>query len=132
MPKKPVKWGIKAFSLADSSNGYLLNILLYTGAETLDVINQQSSTLPQPARVVLHLLEPYLHQGHHLFTNRYYSNVPLAKALYDNETAFTGTCVRDRVDLPDLIRPPSLVRVFVTGWIYQTSFEVDKHQEKGK
>ena len=104
MPKKPVKWGIKAFSLADSSNGYLLNILLYTGAETLDVTNQQSSTLPQPARVVLHLLEPYLHQGHHLFTDRYYSSVPLAKALYDNETAFTGTCVRDRVDLPDLIR----------------------------
>ena len=30
MPKKPVKWGIKAFSLAESSNGYILNVLLYT------------------------------------------------------------------------------------------------------
>jgi len=58
MPKKPVKWGIKAFSLADSSNGYLLNILLYTGAETLDGTNHQFSTLPQPAHVVMHLLEP--------------------------------------------------------------------------
>ena len=28
MPKKPVKWGIKAFSLADSTNGYILNVLL--------------------------------------------------------------------------------------------------------
>ena len=104
MPKKPVKWGIKAFSLADSSNGYLLNILLYTGAETLDGTNYQFSTLPQPARVVMHLLEPYIHQGHHLFTDRYYSSIPLAQALHDNETAFTGTCVRDRVDLPDIIR----------------------------
>ena len=69
MPKKPVKWGIKAFSLADSSNAYLLNILLYTGAETLDGTNQQSSTL-QPARAILHLLEPYFHQGYHLFTTK--------------------------------------------------------------
>ena len=72
MPKKPVKWGIKAFSLADSSNGYLLNIMLYTGAETLYGTNEQVSALPRPARVVLHLVEPYLNQGHHLFTDRYY------------------------------------------------------------
>ena len=52
----------------------------------------------------MHLLEPYIHQGHHLFTDRYYSSIPLAQALHDNETAFTGTCVRDRVDLPDIIR----------------------------
>ena len=104
MPKKPVKWGIKAFSLADSSNGYLLNILLYTGAETLFGTIEQFSALPQPARVVLHLVEPYLNQGHHLFTDRYYSSIPLAQALHDNKTAFTGTCVRDRMDLPDLIR----------------------------
>ena len=104
MPKKPVKWGIKAFSLADSSNGYLFNILLYTGAETLDEASQQFSKLPQPARVVLHLVEPYLHLGHHVFTDRYYTSIPLAKALHDNGTAFTGTCVRDRLDLPDPIR----------------------------
>ena len=104
MPKKLVKWGIKAFSLADSSNSYLLNILLYTDSETLDEASQQFSSLPQPARVVLHLLEPYLHMGHHVFTDRYYTSIPLAQALHDNETAFTGTSVRGRVDLPDSIR----------------------------
>ena len=104
MPKNPVKWGIKAFSLAHSSNRYLFNILLYTGAETLYGTNEQCSVLPQPARVVLHLVEPYLNQGHHLFTERYYSSIPLAQALQNNETAFTGTCVCNRVDLPDLIR----------------------------
>ena len=104
MPKYPVKWGIKAFFLADSSNGYLLNILLYTGVETLYGTNEQFSALPQPARVVLHLDEPSFNQGHHLFTDRYYKSIPLAQALHDNKTAFTGTCARDRVDLPDLIR----------------------------
>ena len=91
MPKNPVKWGIKAFSLADSSNGYLFNVLLYSGAETLDEANPLFSTLPQPARVVIHLLEPYLHRGHHVFTARYYSSIPLAKTFHDNQTAFTGT-----------------------------------------
>ena len=104
MPKNPVKWGIKAFSLADSSNGYLFNVLLYSGAETLDEANPLFSTLPQPARVVIHLLEPYLHRGHHVFTARYYSSIPLAKTFHDNQTAFTGTSVRDRMDLPDQIR----------------------------
>ena len=31
MPKKPTKWGMKAFVLADSKTGYLYNWHLYTG-----------------------------------------------------------------------------------------------------
>ena len=42
--------------------------------------------------------------GHHVFTDRYYTSIPLAQALHDNETASTGTSVRGKVDLPDPIR----------------------------
>ena len=31
MPKKPNKWGLKAFSLADSKTGYTYNWTLYAG-----------------------------------------------------------------------------------------------------
>ena len=31
MPKKPTKWGMKAYVLADSSTGYIYNWRLYTG-----------------------------------------------------------------------------------------------------
>lgn len=31
MPKKPTKWGMKAYILADSKTGYLYNWYLYTG-----------------------------------------------------------------------------------------------------
>ena len=31
MPKKPVKWGMKAFVLAESKTGYVYNWRLYTG-----------------------------------------------------------------------------------------------------
>ena len=46
MPKKTVKWGIKLFSVADSRNGYLLNTLIYTGAETLDDASAAYTSLP--------------------------------------------------------------------------------------
>ena len=103
MPKKPVKWGIKCFNLADSSNGYILNVLPYMGHETF-LTSTTSTDLPQPARVVMHLAEPYLDKGRHLFTDRYYSSIPLAKALESRNTSFTGTIVKNRTDLPDEIR----------------------------
>ena len=34
MLQKPVKSGIKCFTLADSSTGYALNTFVYTGADT--------------------------------------------------------------------------------------------------
>ena len=98
---KPTKWEIKCFTLADSSNGYVLNILVYTGKDTLQTTN---SELPQPARVVMHLADPYLHCGHHLFTDRYYSSLPLAQSLHAAETDFTGTMMKNRLDLPDTFR----------------------------
>ena len=43
MPQKPTKWGIKAFTLADAANGYLLNSIIYTGAQTLEDANPAPS-----------------------------------------------------------------------------------------
>lgn len=105
MPQKPTKWGIKAFTMADSTNGYLLNILVYTGAETL-ADSPTDESLPQPARVVVHLMEPYLDKGHHVFIDRYYNSIPLVRALEIRGTVVTGTCNKNRVGLPDSIRKP--------------------------
>ena len=102
MPNKPTKWGIKCFTLADSANGYVLNVLVYTGRDTLEDASNES--LPQPARVVLHLAEPYLGCGHHMFTDRYYTSLPLAQTLHSLQTGFTGTCMKNRTDLPDDVR----------------------------
>ena len=71
MPQKPTKWGIKAFTLADGANGYLLNVLLYTGAQTLENADPAFAALPVPGRVVMDVLGPYLNRGHHAFTDRY-------------------------------------------------------------
>ena len=71
MPNKPTKYGIKAFTIAYSANGYILDTLLYTGADTLENSNPQYSHLPQPARVVLTLSSEYLNQGRTIYTVRY-------------------------------------------------------------
>ena len=106
MPNKPTKYGIKAYTLADAAHGYMLDILVYTGGDTLSTANGAYSALPQPARVVLHLSEKYLDKGHHIFTDRYYTSIPLANHLHQRNTEFTGTCMRNRVGLPEEIRKP--------------------------
>ena len=106
MPNKPTKYGIKAFTLADAAHGYMLDILVYTGSDTLSTASLAHSSLPQPARVVLHLADKYLDKGHSIFTDRYYTSIPLANHLYQRNTAFTGTSMRNRVGLPEEIRKP--------------------------
>ena len=128
MPSKPTKYGIKAFTLADSTQGYIMNCLVYTGGDTLDEADPSHSMLPQPARIVLHLLEPYLGKGHTVYTDRYYSSLPLALELQQCNTSFVGTMMKNRIDLPDAIRSPSFRlgndeimafrcdRVLAVGW----------------
>ena len=77
---------------------------IYTGAEILDSATPSYTSLLQPARVVMFLMRKYLHKGYHLFTDRYYTSIPLAKALHHAQTALTGTVQHDRIDLPDDIR----------------------------
>ena len=39
-----------------------------------------------------------------MYTDRYYSSLPLAEALLQHNTKFTGTVIKNRVGLPDVIR----------------------------
>ena len=80
---------------------------MYTGGDTLDATSSEHSALPQPARVVFHLLRDYLDKGHRVSTDRYYTSIPLAQALVDHSTGFTGTAMRNRVGLPEEIRSTS-------------------------
>ena len=68
MPQKPTKW---AFTLADAAHGYMLNSLVYTGAQTLDHADPAYTSLPQPARVLMDIMGQYLNKGYHVFTDRY-------------------------------------------------------------
>ena len=99
---------IKCFTLADSSTGYVFNTFVYTGADTLDEACYK--TLSQPTRIVFQLIEPYIHCGHHIFADRYYSSLPLASILHSLNTSFTGTINKNRVDLAVDVTGPLRMR----------------------
>ena len=81
-PKKLTKWGLKAYVLADSETGYILNILPYTGGETRDIyLSHCNSDLPLYTQVVVALLDKYLDKGHHVYADGFYSSVNLVDEL---------------------------------------------------
>ena len=86
MPMKPTKWGIKVYSIADSLNGYLLDCVVYTGSQTRT--NPTYQHLPKSSQVVLHLVTPYMDNGYHLYTDRFYTSTTLAETLEARDTRF--------------------------------------------
>jgi len=105
-----VKWGFKSFTLADANMGYMLNILVFTGAQMLDDANPQVRSLPVLTRSVLHLVSPYLGKGHHVVADCFYSSLPLVDTLAEHNTTYTGTINKNRVGLPKAIRAPFSLR----------------------
>lgn len=95
---KPKKYHVKTFGLCDSTTGYVVNLLIYFGAETsydpeLDV-NSESAI-----KVFQTLLQP-IDRGHHIFADRFYTTYNLVKFLKDNSFYYTGTVQTNRRNFP--------------------------------
>ena len=114
-----------------NTNGYLLDSIIYTGADTLGNENSYS-TFPKPAQVVLHLARHYLNKGYHMVTDRYYSSVPLTLELEKYQTTYTTTIVKNRIDLPDPIRDKAFklksgeIKVYRKGNILVTAWRPER------
>lgn len=101
MPIKPIKWGIKVWELADSTNGYVLDMEMYTG----------KGSHPQLVRgrglgfhVVDSLCQRYYGKAHHVYFDSYYTSVPLVEHLENNGTYACGTIRQNRIGLPPAIK----------------------------
>ena len=80
IPIKPGRFGIKAFTLAESSSGYLLNSKIYTGKEG-DGVQRDSGR-----RAVMSVIEPYLDKGCCVVMDNYYTSVALFEELEERLT----------------------------------------------
>lgn len=83
-PAKPTKWGIRIYVLADSNTGYVYSVLPYYGSITSE--NLIRPDLPVSSRIPLDLYKKLLDnvpnaKGYHMYTNRYYTSIPLAEEL---------------------------------------------------
>ncbi|KAL6417933.1 hypothetical protein ACFW04_012437 [Cataglyphis niger] len=71
-PKKPTKWGIRVYALADSKTGYICCILPYYGSLTTEFLVRPD--LSVSSRIPIHLYQMLLEkipgaQGHHMYTD---------------------------------------------------------------
>ncbi|XP_021351253.1 piggyBac transposable element-derived protein 4-like [Mizuhopecten yessoensis] len=98
IPSKPHKWGLKTWTLAESSTGYVYNWVLYTGKAAGD------PTKGAAHRVVMNVTEPLLHKGHHLYCDNFFTSPSLFQDLEDNQTGACGTLRTNRIGVPNAVK----------------------------
>ena len=90
---KPAKWGIKLFTLAESTTGYVLDLLPYTG-------KRAETAMSKTAQTVLDVSRHFLNLGHHFFFDNYYTSIELLHALAAKNSLCCDTVNANRVGLP--------------------------------
>lgn len=97
MPKKRhARFGITKFEICDSKTGYILHTALYSGKDFL-----AGGDRPFTEKVVVELMEKtnLFDKYYHLFTDNFYTKLPLAERLFDCMTFLTGTVNKNTKDL---------------------------------
>lgn len=95
LPIKPLTCGIKIWECADSSNGYVCNLQVYTGKQDGGVTEHR---LCYP--VVRELTEPFLHKCRHVFCDNFFTSIPLACDLLREQTYLCSTIQSNRHGIP--------------------------------
>ena len=94
MPNKPGRFGVKNFTLSESSSGYVWDLMVYTGKTDHD---------PQKGvahHVVMKLVEGLEGKGYNLFVDNWYSSPQLFTDLEKKEILACGTVRAGRKGLP--------------------------------
>ena len=88
IPSKRHRFGVKLFVLCDCKTKFILDFIVYTGStiETKDF-----PSLGISGSIVMTLMEKYLHVGHVLYLDNWYSS----PTLYECVECDIGLCVDD-------------------------------------
>ena len=110
MPRKPIKWGMKCFSLNESQTGYTCAWQLYTGADVNRPTNDNASTsdssnfhppiLTVAGQVVMDLVKEVQHKGHIIFCDNWYTSPALVCKLSQLGFGFCGTSRYTTLGMP--------------------------------
>lgn len=102
IPGKRHKYGIKIFKLC-VTGGYTFATKIYGGKE-------QPTKKSLASRVVMELMQPLLNTGRTLYTDNFYTSVPLAHELNMNKTHLVGTLRSNRKHNPKAVVDTKLKR----------------------
>mgnify|MGYP002224293578 CR=1 FL=1 len=107
MPKKPTKWGIKAWGIADSKTGYLLNCKIYLGKKD----NSENNDLLLGEQVVMNMCRDYTGLWHHVYFDNFFTSTRLMMLLLEKQTYACGTTRACRKDWPAEFRQPKKLKL---------------------
>jgi len=74
------RFGIKLFIICDVETDFILDFIIYTGAETR--LLPYDANISISGAVVKTLIAPYLNKGYNLYTDNWYTSPILAQDLY--------------------------------------------------
>lgn len=83
LPSKPIRFGFKLFTLAESKSGYIWNFEIYTGCKGEAEENQTKN-------VVVRLMSPLEDKGYRLFTDNFYTSPDLYFSLREHGIQVSG------------------------------------------
>ena len=86
--------------LADSSNGYTIDFDVYIGKDAGRFVSDKGLAYD----VVMKLMQPYLHQGYHLFFDNCYTSIARVNDLFELSVPSAGTVRVNRKGFPDSLK----------------------------
>jgi hypothetical protein len=97
-PQKPTMWELCIYVIADSLNGRVYGLIPYYGSTTTKSLMHPEPTYT--SRFVVELLGNIQNIRHekryHLYADRFYTNVNLARELLKREVYLIGTILQNR------------------------------------
>ncbi|XP_025418685.1 piggyBac transposable element-derived protein 4-like [Sipha flava] len=96
IPGKAHKYGVKLFKICEV-NGYTHDVNDYAGKNQVDGKGLA-------CRVVLELSNPFLNSGRTIVTDNFYTSLPLANKLLENNTHLIGTLRSNRIRIPEIFK----------------------------
>lgn len=94
------RFGIKLFVLCDVETDFILDFIIYTGAEIK--LLPYDANIGISGAVVKTLIASYLNKGYNLYTDNWYTSPILAQYLYHKKNTITGTVRKNRQRMPIL------------------------------
>lgn len=96
------KWGVKLYSVPESSSGYPLHTLVYCGKKR----SQPASEFRHLYDVVKELMMQanLLTKGYHLYVDNFYTSPVFAEYFFPQKTLLTGTLRANRKGVPAMLK----------------------------
>ena len=120
-PRKTAKSGMQQYRLCESSTGYCCDLEYHSANpieayDNVEIEDFDVSDFTKPAKIVLHLLKPYLNCGHTVGIDSYYTDPRLVEVLINNKTDCIGTFASNRRFFPEGVRPRRLPVGHLESW----------------